>query len=100
MKKANVAELKNRLSYYLTQVKNGETVLVMERATPIARLVPAAPPASMTRDESAAWLKRMEANGVLRIGAHKGVAGITSNPPAKSKPVGAVETLIEDRRRR
>ena len=40
MKSANVSELKARLSSYLAEVKRGETVVVNERQTPIARLVP------------------------------------------------------------
>ena len=40
MKKAKVSELKSRLSSYLAEVKRGDTVVVCERQTPIARLVP------------------------------------------------------------
>ncbi len=41
MKETNVSGLKARLSEYLAAVRNGETVLVHDRRTPIARLVPA-----------------------------------------------------------
>src|SRR3990170_7985197 len=37
---AQVSELKAGLSAYLARVKRGEEVLVTERGTPIARLVP------------------------------------------------------------
>jgi prevent-host-death family protein len=40
MTKAKVSELKARLSAYLAEVRTGETVVVYDRATPIARLVP------------------------------------------------------------
>lgn len=40
MKETNVSGLKARLSEYLAAVRNGETVLVHDRRTPIARLVP------------------------------------------------------------
>jgi prevent-host-death family protein len=40
MKSVNVAELKNRLSAYLREVKAGEEILVRERSKPIARIVP------------------------------------------------------------
>lgn len=40
MKTAKIAELKSRLSSYLADVKQGESVVVCERQTPIARLVP------------------------------------------------------------
>lgn len=35
-----VAELKSRLSEYLRRVRRGETVTVLDRDTPIARLTP------------------------------------------------------------
>lgn len=37
-----VAELKSRLSEYLRRVRRGETVTVLDRDTPIARLTPLA----------------------------------------------------------
>jgi len=40
MKKANIAELKAKLSAYLAEVRGGATVVVYDRATPIARLEP------------------------------------------------------------
>ena len=40
MVSVNVAELKNRLSKYLTFVKSGEEVLIRDRNLPVAKLVP------------------------------------------------------------
>jgi prevent-host-death family protein len=40
MKRAKVAELKARLSAYLAEVRAGDSVVVCDRNTPIARLVP------------------------------------------------------------
>ena len=40
MKQTNVSGLKAHLSEYLAAVRNGETVVVHDRRTPIARLVP------------------------------------------------------------
>ena len=40
MTKAKVSELKSKLSAYLAEVRGGATVIVYDRATPIARLVP------------------------------------------------------------
>ena len=47
MKSVNIAELKNRLSVYLNDVKAGEEILVRDRNQPIARIVPLVP----SRDE-------------------------------------------------
>ena len=40
MKRAKVSELKAHLSSYLSGVRSGDTVIVCERATPIAQLSP------------------------------------------------------------
>ena len=40
MKNAKVSELKAHLSRYLSEVRRGETVIVFDRNTPIARLLP------------------------------------------------------------
>lgn len=40
MTRAKVSELKARLSAYLAEVRAGGEVLVCDRATPIARLIP------------------------------------------------------------
>lgn len=40
MKRVNVSELKAKLSAYLRNARNGETVLVVDRTTPIAKLTP------------------------------------------------------------
>jgi prevent-host-death family protein len=40
MKQARIADLKARLSEYLRSVRRGETVIVLDRETPVAKLVP------------------------------------------------------------
>ena len=40
MQTVNIAELKNNLSAYLEQVKNGAELIVKDRNRPVARLVP------------------------------------------------------------
>ena len=40
MKSVNIAELKNRLSVYINDVKAGEEILVRDRNQPVARIVP------------------------------------------------------------
>lgn len=42
MKRAKVSELKAGLSGYLAQVRNGESIVVCDRNTPVAHLVPTA----------------------------------------------------------
>jgi len=40
MKQVGIAELKAHLSQYLRAVRKGQTVLVLDRETPIAQIVP------------------------------------------------------------
>jgi len=40
MRSVNVAELKNRLSKYLTFARGGEEVVIRDRNLPVAKLVP------------------------------------------------------------
>ena len=41
--KVRIAELKSRLSEYLRRVRRGETITVLDRETPVARLEPVTP---------------------------------------------------------
>jgi prevent-host-death family protein len=41
MRTAKISELKAKLSAHIQYVKNGEEVLILDRNTPVARLVPA-----------------------------------------------------------
>ncbi len=40
MRQVRIAELKARLSEYLRAVRRGETIAVLDRETPVARIVP------------------------------------------------------------
>ena len=56
MQQATISQLKNSLSAYIRQVKLGESVLVMERTTPVARLVPIDPTGEkLLREEAASY---------------------------------------------
>lgn len=68
MKPVNIAELKNRLSYYLRRVQRGESILVADRGKVIARIDrvtgrEAVPPGD------AEWVERLERQGVIHRGA-------------------------------
>lgn len=40
MKQVRIAELKSHLIAYLRSVREGQTITVLDRATPVARIVP------------------------------------------------------------
>jgi prevent-host-death family protein len=64
MKVAGVAELKARLSVFLSRVKAGEEVLVTERNVPVARLVPVSRP-----PRGLAAFRDLERQGLVRLGS-------------------------------
>jgi prevent-host-death family protein len=61
MEKARISELKNRLSAYLKKVQAGDTVLVLDRDRPIARIEPVA-----GAEGVGARLGRLTAAGLVR----------------------------------
>jgi prevent-host-death family protein len=92
MKTVNVAELKNRLSLYLTFARNGEEVIVRDRNLPIAKLVPfSAESASDDELLLVAAGKMRLPETPLDIGAFWKI------PTGTLRSSGAVEALLNDR---
>lgn len=81
MSDVRIADLKARLSEHLRSVRNGGTVTVFDRDTPVARIVPVAAPALEIRKAK----RRLRD---LRL------------PPRPSKRTDSTALLVEDRRRR
>jgi prevent-host-death family protein len=81
MSDVRIADLKARLSEHLRSVRNGGTVTVLDRDTPIARIIPIAAPTLEVRKA------RRRLRG-LRL------------PPRSAKRTDSTALLVEDRRRR
>lgn len=81
MSDVGIAELKARLSEHLRSVRNGGTLTVLDRDTPIARIVPYATPP-------------------LEIRKAKRHPRDLKLPRKPSKRTDSVAILVEDRRRR
>ena len=81
MSDVRIADLKARLSEHLRAVRNGGTLTVLDRDTPVARIIPFA----------AQPLEIRKAKRRLRD---------LKLPPKPSKRTDAVALLLEDRRRR
>ena len=80
MKSVKIAELKNRLSYYLRLVQRGESILVRDRDRVVAR-IERVEEAAMPRTD-AEWLDRLERRGVIRRGTGRLPRGWVSRRPA------------------
>jgi prevent-host-death family protein len=83
MKTVRIAELKSHLSEHLRAVRRGEVVTVMDRDTPIARIVP-------YESEASRLIIRRPAPGTLRP------CDVPLPPPLQTK-VDIVELLLEER---
>lgn len=81
MSDIGIAELKARLSEHLRAVRNGGTITVLDRDTPIARIVPYAAQSLDVRT------------------AKRRPRGLKL-PPKPSRRTDSVAVLVEDRRRR
>lgn len=70
MKTVKIAELRNRLSYYLRRVQRGESILVCDRDRIVARIERVEPHAAGPASD-AEWLERLERRGIVRRGKGK-----------------------------
>ncbi len=94
MKTATITEAKNGLSALLDQVRAGESILIVDRGTPVARLEPVA-----AHPDQSGRTKRLERAGLLRIGSDAPPIDLLREPPPQLPPdVSAVAGLIEERR--
>ena len=81
MTRVRIAELKSRLSEHLRSVRKGRTLTVLDRDTPVARIVPyAAEPVEVRR-------------------ATRRPRDLTL-PPPPATPTDSVTLLLDERRRR
>lgn len=62
MQTVNIADLKNNLSSWLEQVRNGEELIVKDRNTPIARVMPLAAGEDLEAEEAV-----LVAAGLMRL---------------------------------
>jgi antitoxin (DNA-binding transcriptional repressor) of toxin-antitoxin stability system len=90
MKHAKVSDLKNQLSRYLDYVRHGETVLVIDRKTPVAELRP------LSEESSRGKLAALERKGIIRRGQRRLPKKFFKEFPV-GKASGVLKTLLEER---
>jgi len=95
MRTATITEAKNQLSALLDHVRAGESILIMDRGRPVARLEPAV---SIDEDPQGR-LARLERAGIVGPTAAPFPETILSeDPPTPRDGVSAVDLLLEERR--
>ncbi len=94
MKSATITEAKNRLSALLDQVRAGESIVIVDRGLPMARLEPI-----VAHADQSGRLRRLERAGLLRVGTEPPPLDLLREPaPQLPRDVSAVEALIHERR--
>ncbi len=94
MKTATISDAKNRLSELLARVRRGETILILDRDLPVARIEPIAR-SSLATDPQLAELER---SGVLqRPRVRPGGDVLHELPPMPRARGGAVAALLAER---
>ena len=94
MKTVKIAELRNRLSYYLRRVERGESILVCDRDRVIARIDRVGPHAPALGSD-AEWLDRLERRGVIRRATEKPTRAWLPRRPRLGADV--VAALLQER---
>lgn len=93
MKQAKISDVKNNLSRYLDLVRKGESVQILDRDIPIARIVSIADAGSKAQDER---LLEMERKGLVRLGNPDLLKPLLKNPPP-GKGAGVLRSMLKER---
>jgi prevent-host-death family protein len=92
---ATITEAKNRLSALIDQVRAGESVLIVDRGTPVARLESAVSAAA----DAEGRIARLERAGAVRAASKPPMIELLSTSPPSPRPgASAVAALLEERR--
>jgi len=97
--RANVTEIKNRLSHYLRLVKGGEEIEIVDRKTPLARIVGIGKPPC--NEKGSSWVKEMYDLGIVNLPKETRVPSdflsIDRIPSSEGGPCGVLQALLEER---
>lgn len=94
MKTATITEAKNRLSALIDRVRGGETILILDSGTAVARIEPIA-----TRSDQTGRIARLERSGTLKAGTGVPPLDLLDDaPPALRQRTSAVAALLDERR--
>lgn len=95
MKRATLTETKNNLSALVDQVQHGETILILDRGRPVARLESVLG----EEDDPEGRLARLERQGVLRrASAPVSRELLMEKGPRPAEGGSALQALLADRR--
>jgi prevent-host-death family protein len=92
---ATITEAKNRLSALIDHVKDGESVLIVDRGTPVARLESAV----VAGSDPEGRIARLERAGAVRAARKPPSMDLLASPPPPARAgVSVVSALLDERR--
>jgi prevent-host-death family protein len=94
MKKASITEAKNGLSALVDLVRHGETIMIVDRGRPVARLEPAVG-RGLADDEGR--VARLERIGAIRRPAGATPTRLIARKPPRARS-SALQALLDERR--
>lgn len=80
------------LSALLSEVRAGETLLILDRGVPVAQLTPVT-----TREDESGRLALLERQGALRVASGEASDLVLLPPLALESGANALQTLLEER---
>ena len=95
MKIATITETKNRLSALLDTVRAGETVLIVDRGRPIARLESVV---NVADERQIGRIDRLERSGLLRRARHEAPLPLLQESPPQALDGGSIVQVLLDER--
>lgn len=94
MNTTTITEAKNRLSALIDRVRSGESILILDRGVPVARLEPVA-----SFPDPTGRLRRLERAGVIRVGDAPPPLDLLRTPaPVLVPGASAIQALLAERR--
>ena len=94
MDRATISQIKNSLSAYLKKVRAGQSILILDRDEPVARLEPVGQ--AETPDDR---LTRLERAGLLRRAIRKIPARVLASSPPPRGAKSVLDALLAERRK-
>jgi prevent-host-death family protein len=89
-----ITEAKNKLSALIDRVQAGESIVILERGRPVARLEPI-----VEQEDPTGRLARLERAGIIKMGRGKPpIELIRQPPPQLSHGASVLDALLEERR--
>ena len=94
MNTSTITEAKNGLSALIDRVRSGESILILDRGVPVARLEPVT-----AFPDATGRLRRLERAGVIRVGDTSPPLEMLRTPaPMLGPGASAVAALLQERR--